>query len=62
MENKYCQIDYEQTSSNVTDKSKTLVEPKSESLLSKCSICKTIRSHSNFVKNKNQKYGIGYVL
>jgi hypothetical protein len=46
MENKDCQIDHEQTS------------PNNESLLRKCSICQTIKSHSNFVKSKNQKYGI----
>jgi hypothetical protein len=48
MENKDCQIDHEQTS------------PNNGSLLRKCSICKTIKSHSNFVKSKNQTYGIGY--
>jgi hypothetical protein len=41
MENKDCQIDHEQTS------------PNNESLLRKCSICKTIKCHSNFVKSKN---------
>jgi hypothetical protein len=49
MGDKDCQIDHEQTS------------PNNESLLRKCSICQTIKSHSNFVKSKNQKYGIGYV-
>jgi hypothetical protein len=49
MENKDCQIDHEQTSEN------------NDSLLRKCSICKTIKSHSNFVKSKNQKCGIGYI-
>jgi hypothetical protein len=44
-----CQIDHKQTS------------PNNESLLRKCSICKTIKSHSNFVKSKNQKCGIGYM-
>jgi hypothetical protein len=48
-ETEYCQIDHEQTS------------PNNESLLRKCSICQTIKSPSNFVKSKNQKYGIGYV-
>jgi hypothetical protein len=38
MGNKDCQIDHEQTS------------PNNESLLRKCSICQTIKSHSNFVK------------
>jgi hypothetical protein len=44
-----CQIDHDQTSQN------------NESLLRKCCICKAIKSHSNFVKSKNQKCGIGYV-
>jgi hypothetical protein len=48
MESKVCQIDHEQTS------------PNNESLLRKCSICKTVKSHSSFVKSKNQKYGIQY--
>lgn len=31
-----------------------------EELVRKCSICKTIKPHSEFGKSKNQKYGIGY--
>lgn len=37
------------------------MEQQDEMLLRKCSICKIIiKPHSNFVKCKNQKYGIGY--
>lgn len=46
MASKHCKIDYEQTSSN------------NESLWRKCSICKVVKSQSNFVKSINQKYGI----